>query len=55
MSPDELRAAKMRQASLLMAAYLGARQKMTPRDALAAAIRWVATYNGYLAVCGQRE
>lgn len=55
MSPDENRAARMRDASLLMAAYLGARAKMTPRDAYAAAVKWVAAYNGYLAVCSRRE
>jgi len=55
LSPDEKRAARMRDASLLMAAYLGARNKMTPRDAYAAAIRWVDAYNGYLAVCSRRE
>jgi hypothetical protein len=45
----------MRDASLLMAAYLGARDKMTPRDAYAAAVRWVTAYNGYLAACSRQE
>lgn len=55
LSPDERRAAKMRNASLLLAAYLGARQKMTPGEAYAAALFWVAGYSDYLAGCTRRE
>jgi hypothetical protein len=51
MSPAEQRAADMRNASLLLAAYLGARPHMTPSQAYAAALQWVASYSDYLASC----
>jgi len=54
MSPDEQRAARMRNASLLLAAYLGARRDMTPSQAYAAALQWVASYSDYLARCTRR-
>lgn len=45
----------MRNASLLMAAYLGAVRKMTPDAAYAAALVWVGGYTDYLAACTARE
>jgi hypothetical protein len=45
----------MRTASLLLAAYLGARPSMTPSQAYMAALNWVAQYSDYLARCTQRE
>ena len=55
MSPAEQRAVKMRNASLLLAAYLGARRKMTAGQAHQAALVWVAAYTDYLAVCAVAE
>lgn len=55
MSPEESRAARMRNASMLMAAYLGARSRMTPAQAYAAALRWVSSCNEYLARCKVTE
>jgi hypothetical protein len=54
MSPDEQRAARMRNASLLLAAYLGARRYMTPSQAYVAALEWVASYSDYLAGCARQ-
>lgn len=55
MSPAEQRAVRMRNASLLLAAYLGARRKTTPSQAYVSALNWVAAYTDYLAECTARE
>lgn len=51
MSPAEQRAVKMRNASLLLAAYLGARRTRTASEAYITALSWVAAYTDYLAAC----
>ncbi len=55
MSTAEQRAARMRNASLLLAAYLGARRDMSASQAYVAALNWVAAYTDYLAGCASRE
>ena len=55
MSPAEQRATRMRNASLLLAAYLGARQTRTASQAYVSALQWVAAYTDYLAGCTNRE
>lgn len=55
MSPAEQRAARMVNASLLLAAYLGARQNMTASQAYVAALNWVTSYTDYLAGDTARE
>lgn len=55
MSPAEQRAARMRNASLLLAAYLGARRSKTASQAYIEALNWVAAYTDYLAGCARRE
>lgn len=55
MSPAEQRAVRMRNASLLLAAYLGARRSRTASQAYADALNWVAAYTDYLARCTKRE
>ena len=54
MSPEQ-RAARMRNASLLLAAYLGARRDMSPSQAYVSALEWVASYTDYLAACTTAE
>lgn len=55
MSPAEERAARMRNSSLMLAAYLGARQTRTASQAYASALQWVTAYTDYLAGCTNRE